>query len=142
MIEAGAGTNSDISKRTTKRYNALPEFRYQDGYTLWATDLGKRGVKIELVHTQDVGGAIILPPKKAGECGKWLLETLGQDRLGLPTELSDILERLAKQKASGRILKRGDKKKIKDALKVLKRQRRKREIEARLLGPTYPKAVS
>lgn len=141
MMKASAGINSQIGKRMDKRYTALPEFCYQDGYTLWATDLGKRGVKIELAHTQDDGGAIILPPKKAGEYGRWLLETLGQDSLGLPTELPDILERLAKQRASGRILKRGDKKKIKDALKVLKRQRRKRETEAKLLGPLYPKAI-
>ena len=101
---------------------ALPEFHYEDGYRLSAKDLGKTGVKIELSHNYNVGGAIILPPEQVRECGTWLLETLEQESNGLPKQLTDILERLSKQSGFRAKLERGDKKKIKDALKVLKRQ--------------------
>ena len=101
---------------------SLPAFSYDDGYTLKATDLGKAGVKIELSHNYNVGGAIILPPKQVAECGRWLLETLHQDSNGLPKQLVDVLERLSKQSGFRAKLERGDKKKIKDALKILKTQ--------------------
>ena len=48
-------------------------FSYRDGYTLSATDLGTKGVKVELRHSYDTAGAIILPPNQAQEYGKWLL---------------------------------------------------------------------
>ena len=101
---------------------SLPAFLYEDGYTLSATDLGKSGVKIELSHNYNLGGAIILPPKQVEECGRWLLETLEQDSNGLPKQLAGILERLSKQSGFRAKLERGDKKKMKDALRVLKRQ--------------------
>ncbi|MHC4299077.1 MAG: hypothetical protein ACYS7Y_17525 [Planctomycetota bacterium] len=101
---------------------SLPEFAYEDGYTISATDLGKAGVKIELSHNYNVGGAIILPPKQVAECGRWLLETLDQDSNGLPRQLVGVLERLSKQSGFKAKLERGDKKKIKDALRVLKTQ--------------------
>ena len=99
---------------------SLPAFSYEDGYTISATDLGKAGVKIELSHNYNVGGAIILPPKEVEKCGRWLLETLEQDSNGLPKQLTDVLERLSKQSGFKAKLERGDKNKIKDALKVLK----------------------
>ena len=77
-------------------------------------------VKIDLIDKEDVAGAIILPPRKVAECGRWLLNTLGQDRLGLPKELADILHRLSRQKGLHRVLKRGDKQRIREALRVLK----------------------
>jgi len=101
---------------------SLPAFLYKDGYTLLATDLGKSGVKIELSHNYDVGGAIILPPKQVEQCGRWLLETIEQDSNGLPKQLTGILERLSKQSGFRAKLKRGDKKKMKDALRILKTQ--------------------
>lgn len=101
---------------------SLPAFLYEDGYTLSATDMGKSGVKIELSHNYNLGGAIILPPKQVKECGRWLLETLEQDSNGLPKQLAGILERLSKQSGFRAKLERGDKKKMKDALRVLKRQ--------------------
>lgn len=101
-------------------YSALSGFHYQNGYRLSATDLGNQGVKIELVHEKDIAGAIILPPGKVGECGRWLLETLGQDKHGLPKELFEILQRLSKQKGGELILQRGDKKTIKDTIRILR----------------------
>ena len=99
---------------------ALSGFYYVNGYRLSCTDLGKHGVKIELMHKQEGSGAIILPPKKAEECGGWLLQTMGQRGLNLPEELSQILKRLIKEKRLDRILKRGDKKMIRDVLKFLR----------------------
>ncbi|MEA3227294.1 MAG: hypothetical protein U9Q07_15195 [Planctomycetota bacterium] len=109
---------------------SLPAFFFEDGYTLSAADLGKSGVKIELSHKYNVGGAIILPPKQVEECGRWLLETLEQDSNGLPKQLADVLERLSKQSGFKAKLERGDKKKIKDALRVLKRQSAKNKAVA------------
>jgi len=114
--------NVGLAERVAERFSALPGFRYCNGYTFRATDLGKHGVKIEIGHEDDVGAAIILPPKEVGQCGRWLLQTLGQDRHGLPKELPDILQRLTAQKGAERILEWGDKKKIKNALKVLRKQ--------------------
>jgi len=102
--------------------SSLPAFLYEDGYTLSATDLGKAGVKLELSHNYNLGAAIILPPKQVEECGRWLLETLEQDSNGLPKQLAGILERLSKQSGFRAKLERGDKKKMRDALRVLKRK--------------------
>lgn len=101
---------------------ALSVFYYEDGYTLLGTDLGGLGVKIELMHKHEGGGAVILPPHKAQECAQWLLRTLGQVNQSLSKELPDILERVIEQRGPAQVLKRGDKKKIKDALKVLRKQ--------------------
>jgi hypothetical protein len=111
-----------VAERVAQRFSALPGFRYSNGYTFRATDLGKHGVKIELGHENDVGAAIILPPKEVGRCGRWLLNTLEQDRHGLPKELPDILQKLSGQKGAERILEWGDKKKIKDALRILRKE--------------------
>jgi hypothetical protein len=123
----------DESRKPIDRmYAAFSTFRYEDGYRLSAIDLGVRGVKIELNQTYDAGAAIILPPNKVKDCGKWLLQTLGQDSYGLPRELADILARLINHKKAGQILERGDKTKIKDALKVLRRDKRKLETEEKV----------
>jgi hypothetical protein len=114
-------------------YAAFSTFRYKDGYTFSAIDLGNQGVKIELTQTYDMGGAIILPPDKVHDCGRWLLQTIGQDSFGLPNELSDILSRILAHKKSGQIFERGDKTKIKDALKVLRRDQRKVKTEEKFL---------
>jgi hypothetical protein len=119
MIHQHAGLDNRTG-RQNHRYDALPAFTFRNGYTLQANDLGGSGVKIELLHEYDTVGAIILPPKAVGHYGRWLLETLGQDRHGLPRELPEILKRLTKQKKASQILQRGDKTKIRDALKVLK----------------------
>ncbi|UCF15879.1 MAG: hypothetical protein JSW59_00165 [Phycisphaerales bacterium] len=104
------------------RRAALPEFQYEDGYRLSVKDLGKTGVKLELSHNYNIGGAIILPPEQVRECGRWLMETLEQESNGLPKQLTEILDRLSKQTGFRAKLERGDKKKIREALRTLKRQ--------------------
>jgi hypothetical protein len=115
------GRIDNYPDRLAKHINtALPEFRYEAGYIFSASDLGRLGVKIELNNRYETGVAIILPPGKVGECGIWLLETLEQESNGLLKELLGILERLSKQKGFRPTLRRGDKKTIRDAIKVLK----------------------
>lgn len=120
---------------------SLPGFRYEAGYILSASDLGKLGVKIELNNEYDNGVAIILPPGKVGECGIWLLETLEQEGNGLLKELIEILQRLSKQKGNRPILQRGDKKTIKDAIKVLKKQSSKMWSDRQALQVLSKKAI-
>lgn len=104
-----------------KRYSSIPDFIYADGYRLSAVDLANRGVKLELSHEHDRSSAIILPPDQVAECGRWLLRTLGQDRHGLPNGLSDVLRRLSGQRGAEPVFERGDKQRIKEALRVLGR---------------------
>ena len=111
--------NADTGEPIAYKAPALPEFSYKNGYLLSVTDLGKHGVKIELDHQTDAA-AIILPPAKAEQCATWLLNTIGLENYNPLTELPDILRRLIKHKQSKRILEHGDKKKIKDAIKLLK----------------------
>ena len=99
--------------------SALTRFSYQNGYLLSVIDLGKHGVKIELRHQTDAA-AIILPPEEAKQCATWLLNTISLNNHNSLGELPAILQRLIKHKQSKRILEHGDKKKIKDAIKLLK----------------------
>lgn len=94
---------------------SLSGFHYKNGFTLSCTDLGNAGIKIELIHSGRESNAIILPPGKTEEYGKWLLNTIGQRNLDLPTELPKILEKFVKVKKLSRMLDRDDKKQIKDA---------------------------
>lgn len=126
-------TGEELKKPINQMYAAFSAFRYKDGYTFSAIDLGTRGVKIELNREYDIEAAVILPPEKVQDCGRWLLKTLGQNSYGLPNELSDILQRLISHKKSTQILQRGDKTKIKDALKVLRDDQRKLKREGKVL---------
>ena len=119
MREQSFGLDNPPARSFDRRFGVLPAFIFRNGYTLETSDLGNSGVKIELLHENDAVAAIILPPKEVGEFGRWLLQTLGQDRYGLPKELPEILSRLSKQKKATQILRRGDKTRIRDALKVL-----------------------
>ena len=119
MRQGSTGLENRVSEPFDRRFGALPGFIFQNGYTLQASDLGNSGVKIELLHDYDTVGAIILPPKEVGKCSRWLFQTLGQDRFGLPGELPEILKRLSREERAGQILRRGDKTKIRDALKAL-----------------------
>jgi len=107
-------------KPLTGNQAALPQFCFENGYVLQGTDLGGRGVKLELVDKHEGAASIILPPRKAEECAKWLLRTLGQTKYTLPDELPAILQRIIRQKQLSSKLRRGEKKKIQDTLKVLK----------------------
>lgn len=120
MIELTSEAGRNAGNLEAVRQRALPGFTYQDGFLFCATDLGNNGVKIEFSHENDVGAAIILPPNTVAQYGRWLLKTLGQDKHGLPNGLSDILRKLSKHKGIERSLERGDKKTIKDALRVLR----------------------
>ncbi len=119
-------------KQIKDMYAALSGFTYKDGYTLSAIDLGDHGIKIELSRAYDVGAAIILPPDQVRECGRWMLKSLGQNSLGLSTELVDVLQRIIRHEKASKILERGDKKKIKDALKVLRREKLEAEAEKKV----------
>ena len=91
MRQRSAGLENRAGKPFDRRFGALPAFVFRNGYTLQANDLGNSGVKVELLHEYDAAGAIILPPREVSEYGRWLLQTLGQDRFGLPRELPEIL---------------------------------------------------
>src|SRR4030042_43652 len=117
MIELTTETVKETGKLASISRGALPGFHYQNGYAFSATDLGNHGVKLELLHENDVAAAIILPPKMVAKCGRWRLQTLGQDRHGLPNGLAGGLRRLNKQKAAGRLVQRGGQKMPKDAIR-------------------------
>lgn len=103
-----------------RRSSSLAPFVFGNGYSLVAFDLGNGGVKVELQHQGEPSAAILLPSEEVRNLGRWLLRTLGQDERGLPVELSGILERLSKAKIKVPILERGDKKRIKEALRTLR----------------------
>ncbi len=112
-------TTRNEGKSARRQVAVLPGFYYKNGYTLCLADLGKVGVKIELIDSNEGSAAVILPPEKTEECSKWLSKTIGQRSRSLPEELAKILARLLKEKEPKRILERGDKKTIKEALKLL-----------------------
>ena len=118
--EVIARIDKSIDEPRRRTVGALPEFLYENGYTLCISDLGKAGVKVELTDSHEGSAAVILPPDKTEECSKWLSQTLGQRYRLLPDELSKILGRLLKERKPSKILERGDKRTIKEALKLLK----------------------
>jgi len=130
-----------LKKRVKYSRTVHKAFRYVAGYTFSASDLGKLGVKIELNNEYETGVAIILPPMKVGECGVWLLETIGQENHGLLQELCDILERLNKQSGPRTTLQRGDKKTIKNVLKVLKSQSSRLRTQGSVFRSVPKKAI-
>jgi hypothetical protein len=115
---------TDISKKraklTQQEPGALPEFHYSNGYTLSLSDLGKAGVKMELTDRHENSAAVILPPDKTEECSRWLSQTIAQRTHLLPEELLIILGRLLREKRQSKILERGDKKIIKESIRILK----------------------
>ncbi len=120
MAELTAKNQNEMQTILDEENPALDSFEYENGYIFSATDLGNMGVKVELGQGYDKHGAIILPPHKAEQCARWMLHTIGQKEKALPRDLPDILERLSSQKNANKILKRGDKTKIRRAIKVLK----------------------
>jgi len=120
MSQASVTLKANTRRSVTNASKALPEFCYENGYSFRGKDLGREGVKIELVHQYHGGGSIIMPPSEAKQCANWLLRTIGQQPSELPDELADILQRIIKHKHVREQLKRGEKKKIQDAVKVLR----------------------
>jgi len=80
MMVMGHGTE----RTAVQQRSALSQFRYENGYEFRGTDLGNEGVKIELVHNDEPEAAIILPPAKAEQCARWILQTIGQHNHRLP----------------------------------------------------------
>ena len=125
MRDLIAKIDDETDKPIIGERRSLSGFRYENGYTLSCTDLGKNGVKVELVHKHEGSGAIILPPGKTKEYGRWLLQTISQRNHNPSKELAEILKRLINEKKLNKIFKRGDKKKVRDALNFLKSTRSK-----------------
>jgi len=120
MAERTTIIDASVGEPTVKAPPALAQFSYSNGYVFRGTDMGTCGVKIELLDKYDEGAAIILPPAEAEQCAKWLLETIGQQKCKLPNGLPEVLEKIAEDQRSRPGLSRGDKRKIKQALRVLK----------------------
>lgn len=120
MVELITKIDDKMGEPIIEERRALSRFCYESGYIFLGEDLGNRGVKIQLTGGYEDGRAIILPPEKARECGRWLLRTIGKAKYKLPKELLGILERLIERKGFQQRLRRGDKKIIAQALKVLK----------------------
>ena len=103
-------------KITANGLSALNEFTYRNGYTLTVTDMGSDGLRIELIHPYENTAAVIIPPDKALMCVHWMLKTLALQEDKLPAELPEILRRIVDRKS----LNRGDKKKIRNAIRTLR----------------------
>ena len=112
--------NKKVISSKKENKNALANFKYENGFVFYGTDLGNQGVKIELMRNYENGGAIILPPKKAIECAHWMLQSIGQMEHDIPKELPGILEKIATDKQAKRLLNREDRKKLKQAISFLK----------------------
>lgn len=110
MEETTIKIDDKTGRPTIEKHAALAGFIFVDGYIFSATDLGKNGVKIELSHRAGDSAAVILPIQKAEECGRWLLQSIGQPNRDLLKELQGVLKRLTKQKGLRIALQRGDNK--------------------------------
>ncbi len=107
-----------------EKLTAVREFSYESGYVLRSKDLGDKGVILEIGNENEEGRAIILPPEKAKEFGKWMLRIIGGRKWELPKELAGILERLIGENVTEQKLKRNEKAKIKAAIRILKSKSR------------------
>ena len=123
MVEVIAKINERASDIIIKEISTMSEFSHANGYELRSKDLGNRGVIIEIGNKYEEGRAIILPPKKAKEYGKWLLRTIGEKKREFPKELAGILEKLIEEKNTEQKLKKSEKSKIKSAIRILKKSR-------------------
>ena len=120
MLEAISGIDEKRATSIIEKVSAASEFSYECGYELRSKDLGDRGVIIELGNKNEEVRAIILPPAKAKDYGKWLSHAIGRNKSKLPKELAGILERLIGEKETEKKLKRNEKAKIKAAIKILR----------------------
>ena len=120
MVEVITGIDEKTGEPIIECPPALPGFSYHNGYTLSGQDLGDKGVKINLLREYEDERAIILPPDKAREFGRWLSKTINEQRTNLPRELPAILKRLSRQRGTRLTLRQGDKAKIQQALYALK----------------------
>ncbi len=98
---------------------SLDGYVYENGWTMAATDLGGRGVKIDLGQSWYTLKAVILPPEQVKQYAQWLLDRAGLDKRGLPKDLGDILRRVCACTGEENILQHGDKAKIRRILAAL-----------------------
>ena len=113
-------SNEKSSGYIIEKLTAVREFSYESGYVLRSKDLGDKGVMLEIGNENEEGRAIILPPEKAKEFGKWMLRIIGGRKRELPKELAGILERLIGENVTEQKLKRNEKAKVKAAIRILK----------------------
>ena len=119
MYEMNIHDPADIFDRMNEDSTSLPGYVCENESTFSATDLGGRGVKLELGRSRDELGAIILPSTEVKVCGEWVLEASGCNKFGLPKRVMDLLKRLLKDKRASLMLERGDKARIKEALDLM-----------------------
>ncbi len=105
----------DTGEVVIEERKTQPCFSYTSGCDLMIMDFADGGVKIELFYANEDLLGIILPVKKAEQLMHWLSCTLGQPVQKLPTQLRNILKRAIANKE----WKYGDKRKLKEAIKVL-----------------------
>jgi len=120
MVELITKIDYQTGEPVVEEKPALEQFSYEGGYLLLCSDLGSQGVKIELVHPDEGSSAVILPSEKAQQCARWMLRTLAQRKDDLLYELPDILQRIIGSNGSEVTLKRGDKKKLRDTIQILR----------------------
>jgi len=118
MLEVITKRDEKSNESIIKKLTSVREFSYESGYVLSSRDLGEKGVVLEIGNKHEEGRAIILPPEKAQEYGKWLLRTIGKREL--PKELAGILERLIGENPAEQKLKRNEKAKVKAAIRILR----------------------
>jgi len=112
----------DVFDQMHEASTSLPGFVYRDEQTLAVTDLGNRGVKLELGRNIDTLGAIILPTTEARACGEFVLKSVDCNKFGLPNRLTEILKKILRMPEASVVLQRGDKARIKEALEMLESQ--------------------
>jgi len=121
-METVIGIDEKTGQPIIEELSAMPTFSFRNGYTLSGLDLGQRGVKLNLLRQCEDPRGIILPPEKARQFGSWLAGTVAAKPQTLPADLADILRRLLRQKGLRPTLKKGDKTRIKQALRALNDQ--------------------
>jgi len=103
-----------------EEYAPWQYFTYKNGYEIEAIDLGiVNGVRVTITHPREGSGAILLPADQACKLGEYLLRSMGQKIPCLPTRLQAILQNALDTKGTDIHLKRGDKKRIRETLKIM-----------------------
>lgn len=121
-MEAVIGIDEKTGQPIIEELSAVPTFSFRNGYTLSGLDLGQHGVKLNLVRQCEDPRGIILPPEQTRQFGSWLAGTVAAKPQSLPPDLADILRRILKQKGLRATLKKGDKTRIRQALRALTNQ--------------------
>lgn len=119
MVELTGKGDHETYEAETPEKAALRQFHYKKGYSLLCSDLGSEGVKVELGHSDEDASAVVLPPDKVRQCARWMLRTLELRNHDSLKELPEILQRIITGNGSKKAFKRGDKKKLREAMKFI-----------------------